>query len=315
LHRRDKTQKLLDRERGAVPVFFQPVTQARISEQLENRAADEMRGGLRAGRKQQEHHRDHFVRRDLAALAFDLDELGNQAFAAVLARDLQLLFEIDAHLAEREQQAKEADHARQRRHRIGPGDEARAIGLRQAEQLGDHRERQDARVALDQIGRAALREQLIGKIIGDGADARLHRDDGAAAKGFIHDAAQTGVIGLVHGQHVVGDGPDQTRHPPAQTRHLAVFLAQREDRAVLQHLRGGIVGGGDPDVANEGETRCDHRTLRAQGRNGLGRIAKEGLAGEIEARCHRITGVVGGASTRWCAIPEAQGLEPALHGR
>ncbi|MDA9412374.1 hypothetical protein XH80_37970 [Bradyrhizobium sp. CCBAU 45384] len=113
LHRGDEAQKLLDGERGAAPVLFHPVPQSRIPEQLVDRAADQMRGGLRARRQQQEHHRYHFVRRDLAALAFDLDQFGNQALAAPLARDLQLFLEVSPHLAEREQQAKEADDVRQ----------------------------------------------------------------------------------------------------------------------------------------------------------------------------------------------------------
>ncbi|MGY3561822.1 hypothetical protein ACVWXP_005091 [Bradyrhizobium sp. USDA 4463] len=271
-----------------------------------------MRGGLGARRKQQEHHRDHFVRRDLAALAFDLDQLCDEAFAASLARDLQLLSEIVPHLAKREQQAKEADDVRQRGHRIGPGDEARAIRHGQAEQLGDHRQRQDARIALHEIGRASFREQFRRKVIRDVADARLHREDGAAAKGFVDDVPQPGMVRLVHGQHVVGDGPDQARHPPAQAGHVAIFLAQRKSRAVLEHLCGGVVSGRDPDVADEGKTRGDHGPLRPQGRNGLWRIAKEGLAGEIEARYHGITGQVAGASTRWCAMPQVQGPEPTL---
>ena len=78
------------------------------------------------------------------------------------------------------------------------------------------------------------------------------------------------------------------------------------------HLCGGVVSGRDPDVADEGKTRGDHGPLRPQGRNGLWRIAKEGLAGEIEARYHGITGQVAGASTRWCAMPQVQGPEPTL---
>ena len=82
--------------------------------------------------------------------------------------------------------------------------------------LADDRERQHSRVALDEIGRASVREQLAGEIVGDGANARLHVENRAAAERLVDDLAQARVIRLVHGQHVVGERADEGRHPPAQ---------------------------------------------------------------------------------------------------
>src|SRR3954447_3149375 len=103
LHRRYEAQEFLHRKPDAAPVLCQPVADARISEELVDGTADEMRGGLGARREEQEHHRHHFVRRDLAALALDLDQLRDQAVAAPRARNLKLPFEVGSHLAEREE--------------------------------------------------------------------------------------------------------------------------------------------------------------------------------------------------------------------
>ena len=89
--------------------------------------------------------------------------------------------------------------------RVRPGDEFRPVGRRQAQQLADDRERQRSRVALDDVGRAAVREQLAGETVGDGANARLHVEHRAAAERLVDDAAQARVVRLVHGQHVVGE--------------------------------------------------------------------------------------------------------------
>jgi hypothetical protein len=145
------------------------------------------------------------------------------------------------------------------------------------------------RIALHEIGRAAAGKQFIGEAICDGADVRLHVEHGAAAKRLIDDVAQARVIRFVHGQHVVGDRSDHFRHPPGQPDQRPVLLAQREERALLQHPRRRLVGRGDPDAAYDREFRRDGRTDRAQLRNAGLRITKKCLAGEIEIHilCHR----------------------------
>jgi hypothetical protein len=171
------------------------------------------------------------------------------------------------------------------RHRICPGDEFRPVLGRQAEQLADDREWQHARIAFDQIGRAAVREQRAGERVRDGANTRLHVEHRTATEGFVDDGAQARVLRLVHGQHVVGEGRDEFGHPPAQAGERAI-LAQRENGAVLQHACGGFVCGRDPDLAYDRKPRCHHRATRAQCRNAVRGIAEERLAGEVDARCH-----------------------------
>src|SRR5215510_2425938 len=56
LHGRDETQEFLDGQAGAAPVLLQPVTQASVLQELMDRAADQMRGGLVARKQEQEEH-------------------------------------------------------------------------------------------------------------------------------------------------------------------------------------------------------------------------------------------------------------------
>ena len=158
---------------------------------------------------------------------------------------------------------------------------------RQAEQLADDRQRQQSRIARDEIGRAAVGEQLAGEIVGDGANARLHVENRAAAEGLVDDLAQARVVGLVHGQHAVGERADEGRHPPAQPGNAAALLAQRERLAVLQDAGRRIVCGRDPDLADDREPGLDHRAQRPQSFDAGGGIAEKRLAGEIDLRRHR----------------------------
>ena len=77
--------------------------------------------------------------------------------------------------------------------------------------------RQLSRVAVDEVGRAALCEQFRGELLGDREDVRLHVEDGATAKGFVYNAPQTSVIRLVHRQHMVDERAQDTRHPPLES--------------------------------------------------------------------------------------------------
>ena len=262
------------------------------------------------GAKQQKHHRDHLVRRDAPALLLDAHQFGDQSFAALLPGDLQTTVQIAAHLDEAADQPQKAECIGEMRHRIGPGDEFRPVRRRQAQQFADHRKRQRPRITLHQVGGAARRKQFIGEAIGDGADVRLHVEHGAAAERLVDDVAQPRVVRLVHRQHVVGECRDQFRHPPGQAGERPALLAQREQRAVLQHPRRRLVGRGDPDPAYDREFRRDGWTDRAQLRDAGLRITKKRLAGEIEIHmlCHRAVPHCRFATrSRWCATVKPQG--------
>ena len=104
--------------------------------------------------------------------------------------------------------------------------------------------------------------------------------------------------------------PMTFRHPPGQPDQRPALLAQREQRAVLQHPRRRLVGRGDPDAAYDRESRRDGRTDRAQLRDAGLRITKKRLAGEIELHmpCHRAVPHCRFATrSRWCATVKPQG--------
>src|SRR5262249_1731246 len=67
----EKAQELLDRETRATPILLQPIPQRGIPDQLVNRSADQMGGGLRSRAQQQKDHRDYFVGADAPAFHFN----------------------------------------------------------------------------------------------------------------------------------------------------------------------------------------------------------------------------------------------------
>src|SRR5262249_25159373 len=198
LHGREEPQEFLESEMAPAPFFFWPVTQSGFFQELMHRAADEMRGGFVPREQQQEDHRHHLVAADLTAVLLDAHQLGNQPLAATFARDLQLLLQVAPHRVKTHDNlrnhADEPDGAGEAREATGPGRELGPVGKRQAEQLADHRERQLARVALDEVGGYVLRGQSVARRVGDGEDARLHLEDGATAEGCIDDIPQTPLV-------------------------------------------------------------------------------------------------------------------------
>ena len=102
----------------------------------------------------------------------------------------------------------------------------------QTEQFADDRKRQLPRIALNQVSWISLSEQLRRKLIGNCENSRFHVENGAATKRFVDNAAQTGMVWLVHAQHADGERAQPPWHPPAQTGNSAV-LAHRKCLAVL----------------------------------------------------------------------------------
>src|SRR5882757_8883061 len=99
LHGRDEPQEFLDGQAGAVPIFLQPVAQARVFQELMDRAADQMRSRLVPCEQEQEDHRHHFIAADLSALLLHPHELSDQALATMLAYGFKMIFQI-AHYRE-----------------------------------------------------------------------------------------------------------------------------------------------------------------------------------------------------------------------
>jgi hypothetical protein len=68
------------------------------------------------------------------------------------------------------------------------------------------------------IGGASVGKERIGQFASQCHDAGLHLEHGSPAKHFVDDHPQTGVVRLVGRQHVIGDRPHDSRHPPAKAR-------------------------------------------------------------------------------------------------
>ena len=117
-----------------------------------------MRGGFRSGAQQQKEHRDHFVGADAPTFHLNAHEIGYQPLSSMLAREPKSLLEVAFYPPKAAYHAQDAGRAGEPRHRVGPGDEFRPVGRRQAEQLADDRERQDSGIALDEIGRTPIGE-------------------------------------------------------------------------------------------------------------------------------------------------------------
>ena len=112
-------------------------------------------------------------------------------------------------------------------------------------------------------------------------------EDRAAAEGFVDDFPQARVVRLVHGQHIVGKRAHERWHPPPQPGNAAVLLSQCECLAVLQHTGRQLVGGRDPDLANNWEPGRDDRAGCPQPFDAGGRIAEKRLTLEINPHHHR----------------------------
>ena len=144
-----------------------------------------------------------------------------------------------------------------RRVRLFAQAEPRPVGARQTEQLTDDRQRQLARITLDQVRGTSVSEQVSRKLIGNCENSWFHVENGAATKGFVDDTAQTRMVWLVHGQHTDRERAYPPRHPPAQTGNPAV-LAHRKRLAVLQDATGQIAGCGDPGPTDDREAHFHH---------------------------------------------------------
>jgi len=193
---------------------------------------------------------------------------------------------IALHRGDAHRQAHQVQSAGDAREVSGPGHEFRPVSRRQPKQLADHRERQCSRVAFDEVRRVSIREQLAGEFIGDGEDARLHGENGAAAEGFVDDAPQPCVIGLVHRQHVFGERAQEAWNPPAKPGRAAAILAHGEGFVVLQHAAGELVRGRDPGLADDGKFDLDQRSQFPQPLDAGPRVAQKVLAAQIHPYRH-----------------------------
>ena len=171
LHGREEAQKFLDRQIGAAPVRFEPVAQFRIA--CVSSWTDPLIRCVVVSVPAPSSRKTIAtisLAADAPALLLDPNKLRDQPFAAMLARVLQLPFEIAPHRHDRGNKAQEAECARQAREAVRPGHELRPVGRRQPEHLADdgqaaacaHIGRRDRRVSFAQTVRRPARRRWRG---------------------------------------------------------------------------------------------------------------------------------------------------------
>src|SRR5262249_17153888 len=245
-----------------------------------------MRGGLVPRKQEQEYRGDHLVTIEPRSFLFGPAELGDQSCTTDLGDALQVLLQVALQCPERWDDAQEGEHAADVCHAACPGDELWSVGERQAEQLANHPQGQLSRISGDEVGRAALRKQVAGELVGDRTDARLHVEYRSATKRFVNNSTQPRVIRFVDGEHVVGKDAKDAGHPPAHAGNGAIVLAHGEQLAVLQHARGHLLRARHPDPTNHRESHLDHWSGCLQSSDGGGRIAEKVLAREVDRYRH-----------------------------
>jgi hypothetical protein len=246
-----------------------------------DRAADQMRGRLVPREQKQENHRHHLVAADLPAFLLHPHQLGDETLATMLAYGFKMVLQVAPHRQHIGDHAQETDDPGEARCAACPGGEFRPVGKRETEQLADHRQRQRARIAIDKVGRTALREQLARELVGDRENARLHVADGTTTKGLVDNIPQPSVIRLVHRQHMIGEREQDPRHPPSETGDGAIVPADGEGFAVLQHPVGKILRGRRPNLADDREPHVNDRTRRTQFLDFRSGVAEIVLTGKV----------------------------------
>jgi len=78
LHHRNEPQEFFHGQASPAPVFFQPIAQPGIWQELIDRATDQMSSSFVPGEQQQKHHGHHLVAADLPAFLFNAHQLGNK---------------------------------------------------------------------------------------------------------------------------------------------------------------------------------------------------------------------------------------------
>src|SRR6478672_9309536 len=179
--------------------------------------------------------------------------------------------------------AQEADHSCEAGEAVRPGDEPLPVGARQTEQLTDDRQRQLARITLDQVRGTSVSEQVSRKLIGNCENSWFHVENGTATKGFVPNTPQPRMVWLVHGQHTDHERAYPPRHPPAQTGNSAV-PAHRKRLAIFQNTPGQIAGCGDPGFPHNRNAHLHDGASCSQLREPRGRIAQIVLPCEIHTQ-------------------------------
>ena len=240
LHRGIPAERFLDRlGRQPVRVGAQRLPLRGVAEQGQHGVADQVDGGLEPGDEQENAHRQHLTRLDLVAL--DRDQAADDVLPRFTPSQLEEVLEelgqflvaslqlpCVTHRLDAVQRAAD-DHA--------VAGEVRGTGVRDAEQVGDHRDRQRRGEAGDQIEparRAGPVQQIADRVL-DLAGVARHR---LRAERGQRELAQPGMVRRVHAEegHVGG----------VRFGRLAVILGADAEAPVTQHRVAHPVAGAHP---------------------------------------------------------------------
>src|SRR5665811_795652 len=259
---------------------------SRVLLKRDDAVADQVRGGLKPGEQQQKDHGDQLVFTQLVAVLFRAHQLADHPFARMKPAFLDLLAHIVDHAAHGKKGTEHPEAAPHGRRGLRPDREHVAVLTRQAEKYADHLKRQAARERVHKVYVFAGLE-AVEEAVGDLLDLAAHVAHAPPLKRLIHQLAQAPVIGLVLEQHVVGEKLERRRQPPGHAGHTRLAGMPRllhEQRVVLHHRRGGLVGRRDPDLADEGQLHGNDGPRLPQACEEGERVGLARRAIEIEAQ-------------------------------
>ena len=157
-------------------------------------------------------------------------------------------------------------------HPVAPLEELVPVGLRDAEHLGDHLQRELGRDVDHEVGGAGL-DHLVEDLVGLLADAVLERADLAGREAPVHELAVARVLGRVHREHEVAALLEVVGLRLLEDHHSAALLVGRVGVAVAAHGHHVVVLGDDPEAGTVGLGVLVHRGLVAEEREPLVRDA------------------------------------------
>ena len=161
-------------------------------------------------------------------------------------------------------------------------DEFWPVGERQPEQFADHRQRQLARIALDEVGRASVRKQFIGEFVAEGAEyaapCRARRGGETPRRRCRATACDPARPSTACCWTSVRTMPGIHQRSPAT---VPSSLRMVKVVGVLQHLIGERLRRRGPDLADDREVHFHDRPRGTKLLDRGGGIAKVVLTGEV----------------------------------
>ena len=250
LHRRVEAQELVDRVADEVGLRAQELELVGMAQECERSVPDQVDGRLVAGDEQQDHLVAQLVGREAVAFLLGGDHRGQQVVGGLASLPLDRRVDVGDHVVGRAHHLRDLvgrrERLERRDERVRPVAQLQAVGLRHAEHLGDHRERERERQVGDHVHLAAG-----GGGVEHPVHERLHVGeqllDAPRRERLADEPPDPGVVGRVD----VEDRPRAAVAPldPRGGEHLltpvvgAVLLVDRQARVAQQP--GAVVVAGE----------------------------------------------------------------------